>query len=137
MNIFFDSSALVKRYLEEPGSDKVEKLCAKADHIMVSMICLPEVVSALNRKTREGLITPHQYGVIKQRLGIEFEDFMTCPLTEQVIIWAIGFLEKFPLRAMDALHLASAFEIKADLFVSADRKQLLTAKKLKFKIHGV
>ena len=137
MNIFFDSSALVKRYIEEEGSGRVEKISRKAGDVMVSMICLPEIISAMNRERREGSINPGQYEIIKQRLLSEFEDFLSCPLTPDVIALSIGLLEKFSLRAMDALHIASALEIRADVFVSADKDQLRAAKKLRLKVYAV
>ena len=136
MNVFFDSSSLAKRYLEEEGSSAVEEICAKADEIVVSMICLPEIISALNRKRREKTLSVAQYEMVKQRVLAEFEDFLSCPLTPEVIALAVGFMEKFPLRAMDALHLACAFDLRVGLFVSRDKRQLMAARKLKFKVYA-
>jgi hypothetical protein len=48
-------------------------------------------------------------------------------LTVQVVQSAIGLLERFPLRTLDALHVACALEWPADLFVTADRRQLAAA----------
>jgi predicted nucleic acid-binding protein len=131
MNVFLDSSALAKRYLDERGSEKVEELCAKSRHIFVSIICLPEIFSALNRHQREGRISPDQYGMIKQAIVKEFEDFETCPLTSEVILLSIKFLENFPLRTMDALHLACCVDCSMEIFVSSDKRQLAAAKHLK------
>lgn len=47
-----------------------------------------------------------------------------CNLTIPVVVRAIGLLEKYPLRTLDALHVAGALEYRADLFVSSDRRQL-------------
>ena len=134
MSIFLDSSALAKRYLDEPGSDKVEALCSQGGQIVVSIICLPEIVSALNRRKRDRLISFQQYELIKQRLLAEFEDFLSYPLTPQVIASTIEYLEKYSLRAMDALHLACAVDVACAIFVSADARQLEAARKLKLKI---
>ena len=49
MKIFFDTSAFVKRYATEPGSDDVMDLCRQADSLALSIICLPEMVSTLRR----------------------------------------------------------------------------------------
>ena len=137
MKIFFDSSALAKRYLEEKGSEQVESLCGQASHVLVSIICLPEILSALNRKKREGIILPSQYTLIKQTLLKEFEDFLSCLITPQVLSKAIDLMEKYPLRTLDALHLACALEIKTDMFVTSDQKQLSAARKLKLKVLDV
>lgn len=137
MNLFFDSSALVKRYLEEDGSERVENLCLKSSQIIVSITCLPEIISALNRRKREGVISLQQYALIKQRALMEFEDYLSTPLTDEIITVTVGILEKFTLRAMDAIHLACAMNVSPTLFVSADVRQLQAARKLKLKIKKV
>jgi len=55
--IFFDTSALVKRYdPAEPGADRVRDLCQRAQGwtLLIARITPVEVASALNRKLREG-----------------------------------------------------------------------------------
>ena len=53
MKVFLDTSAFAKRYVVEPGSDKVMALCRQADDLVVSVICLPELISTLSRLVRE------------------------------------------------------------------------------------
>jgi predicted nucleic acid-binding protein len=53
MRVFFDTSAFVKRYVDEPGSDCVQELCSRADQIALSVVCFPEMISTLNRLVRE------------------------------------------------------------------------------------
>ena len=47
MRVFFDTSAFVKRYVEETGSVQVLDLCLQADTLVLSVILLPEVISTL------------------------------------------------------------------------------------------
>ena len=47
MKIFFDSSTLVKRYIQESGTAKINDLFVQTDQVFVSIIALPEVISAL------------------------------------------------------------------------------------------
>ncbi|HIJ69310.1 MAG TPA: hypothetical protein HPP81_01005 [Deltaproteobacteria bacterium] len=42
MRVFFDTSAFVKRYIEEPGADKVIEICMKAEELVLNVICLPD-----------------------------------------------------------------------------------------------
>ncbi len=49
-------------------------------------------------------------------------------LTDQVIIRAVEILEKWPLRSSDSIHVASAAEWSAQLFVSADERQCAAAR---------
>ena len=53
MLVFFDTSAFVKRYINESGTDKVLEWCDKATGIRLSGIVLPEIISAFCRLRRE------------------------------------------------------------------------------------
>jgi len=134
MRIFFDSSALAKRYIEEPGSQKVEDLCAQATLLAVSSICLPEVISGLCRLARDSILTKKQYEVTKEGLLKDFEDILVCNITPSVIRQAIQILETNTLRTLDALHIGCALEWKAEVFVSSDLRQIAAAKKIGLKV---
>lgn len=127
MRAFFDTSAFVKRYIEEPGSERVMEICREAEHLVLSLLCLPEMISTLNRLVREGKLSCGQYQHIKDLILEDFEDVEVCHITTEVITEAIGCLEKNPLRAMDALHLGCALVVRPDLFVSSDRRQIEAA----------
>jgi predicted nucleic acid-binding protein len=129
MRVFFDTSAFVKRYIEEPGSERVLEICMEAEHLVLSLICLPEMISTLNRLVREGKLSGDQYWQIKALILDDFEDVEVCDITTEVIKQTIGCLENNPLRAMDALHLGCALIVKPDLFVSSDRRQIEAAKR--------
>lgn len=137
MRIFFDSSAFAKRFIEESGSDQVEKLCMNARAIALSSICFPEIISALNRRLREKVLSRKQYSVIKNRMIEEFEDIEIINLIPEVISKSISLLEKNNLRTLDALHLASAILWNSDLFVSADQRQIAAAKKSGLKVRFI
>ena len=129
MHVFFDSSALAKRYIKEKGSEQVNEIFAKATTIFVSIICLPEIFSALNRFQREQKINHDQYTQIKESLRHDFKDFSVCDLTPVVIEKSILILERFPLRTMDALHVACAMQVETELFVTGDKKQTMASQK--------
>jgi uncharacterized protein len=133
MKVCLDSSAFAKRFVEEQGSDAVEAVCAQADELGLSVLCLPEVISALNRRLREHMLSPAQYRQAKQRLLDDVRDADIIQLTPSVVGSAIQVLEASPVRAMDALHIACALEWGADLFVSADTRQLAAAKRARLK----
>lgn len=129
MKACLDSSAFAKRFVEERGSDDVQAVCAQADELGLSVLCVPEVVSALNRRLRERALTPIQYRQAKQRLLDDVRDADIIQLTPAVVGSAIQVLEASPVRAMDALHIACALEWGAELFVSADARQLAAARR--------
>ena len=137
MKTFLDSSAFAKRFVDEVGSDKVEDSCAQASELGLSVLCVPEIISALNRRRRERSLTATQYVEAKQRLLDDVRDADIINLAVPVIGSAIGVLEESPVRAMDALHIACALEWGAQLFVSSDKKQLGTARRAGMKTHAV
>ena len=106
MKTFFDSSSFAKRFVEEEGSERVEAACAEASELGLSVICVPEVVSALNRRKREEALTADQYGEARQRLMEDVRDAVMINLTPPVIVAALRILDGNPIRAMDALHVA-------------------------------
>lgn len=137
MKLFLDTSALAKRYIAEQGSDTVLRLCREAEQLAVSVICLPEMISTLNRLVRERRLSRAKYQVLKQTLLGDLAGADLCELTTAVMRGVIRLLESNPLRAMDAIHVASAAAYGAELFASADLRQLAAARKLKLRVVDV
>jgi predicted nucleic acid-binding protein len=129
MKTFLDSSAFAKRFVEEVGSEEVEDICAGTTELAVSIICTPEIISALNRRVREKALSRTQYSIIKERLAGDLRDAVVVNLTSEILQQGISLLESNALRAMDALHIASALVWRADQFVSADVRQVAAARK--------
>lgn len=123
MRVFFDSSAFVKRYVYEAGTDKVLTWCDRASEIGLSGIALPEIISAFCRLRREGKIDAPQYRQLKSLLLADIEDAAICDLTPEVLSQAVASLENDVLRGMDAIHIGSAVALKADVFVTSDKRQ--------------
>ena len=137
MRVFLDTSAFAKRYVAEQGSDKVMALCQKADNLVVSVICLPELISTLSRLVREKKLAKADYRKLKGGAMADLEDVDICQITPEVMVSAVSLLESHPLRAMDALHVACALAVEPDMFVSADHRQLSAARKAGLKIVDV
>jgi predicted nucleic acid-binding protein len=129
MRVFFDSSAFVKRYVREDGTDVVLLWCDQATELCLSGIALPEIVSAFCRLLRENRVSPLQYRHLKTMLMADISDAAICDLTPEVIRHSIIGLEKNVLRGMDAIHLGSALALNVDMFVSADARQCVAARK--------
>ena len=129
MKTFFDSSAFAKRYVEEAGSDVVDTLCMEATDLALSVVCIPEIISALNRRVRERSLSARQYRTAKEALFKDIHDAVIVNLTPDVIMTCTAILEASPVRTMDALHVACAIQWGAELFVSADERQISAARK--------
>ena len=137
MKTCVDSSAFAKRFIEEEGSAKIEDVCSRATELGLSVLCVPEIISALNRRRREGNLTLAQYRQAKQRLLEDVRDADIIQLTPGVIATSIEVRESTPLRGADALHIACAIEWAAELFVSSDKAQLAAARKAGLTVRAV
>jgi hypothetical protein len=128
LRTFLDSSALAKRFLDEVGSARIAVILSSASQLGLSIIATTEVVSAFCRRRREGILAPNQYRAAKDALYAEVGDATIIPLSGQIFTRAVEILERWPLRAADALHVACAAEWRCDLFVSADERQCKAAR---------
>lgn len=123
MKVLFDTSALFKRYNEEPGSAQVRAISERAGEFIVAAHCKVEIASAINRQRHDGMVSPERYAGIMADVHQDFDEFSLLPLDSRVESLAIAAMERSRLRAMDALHIATAQAAKVDLFVTADRRQ--------------
>ena len=137
MRLFIDSSALAKRYIRECGSDQVLAHCAEADEIILSVLAVPEVMSGLNRLRREHSLSEDMYLQAKGSLAADVAGATVVGLTPAIVGKAVSCLESATLRAPDAIHVASALECQADLFLSADLRQCKAARAMGLKVEQV
>ncbi len=137
MKIFLDTSEFAKRYVDELGSAHVLQLCDQATSLVVSVICLPELISTLSRLVREKRLSKRDYQRLKQQVLGELADVDVCQVTPEILALVVELLELYPLRAMDAFHIAGAKAVDADIFVSADHRQIIAAKGAGLKVVDV
>ena len=128
MKTLFDSSAFAKRYIHEPGSDEVDTLCQEATAVGLCILCVPEILSALNRRVRERRLTGRDYATAKRHLLDDVADAEILNLTPPVVAQTALLLEQHPLRTLDAVHVACALVWGAELFVTGDQRQALAAR---------
>jgi predicted nucleic acid-binding protein len=112
LNLFFDTSALVKYFHLESGTDQVVELIDNAENqIWVSGLARIEFISAFYRKLRRGDIDSGQLQESLSSFDIEWDQFNQQPLSDTVITEADKLMRKkaskYGLRALDALQLAS------------------------------
>jgi len=128
MRLLLDSSALLKHYVQEPGTAFVRARLREADELLLSVLVWPEIHSSLNRLRREGALDDEDYAAIKERFAEDFGNATVVALAGGVLATSVRCLERARLRASDAVHVASALEAGADRFVSADRGQCWAAR---------
>ncbi|MGI9051873.1 MAG: type II toxin-antitoxin system VapC family toxin [Ilumatobacteraceae bacterium] len=117
MTVVLDSSALVKRYVDEPHQDLVRSI---ADAMVVSAIVRVEVPSALWRKHRLGELTDDEIEVLIALFEIDWsgDDANTTPalspvaMSDDLLASAAVHVGRHGLRALDGVQLATALLVQ-------------------------
>jgi uncharacterized protein len=122
MRIFADTSALLKLYLDEAGSDAVFSALAAASELAVSSIVVVEAHSALVRRCNAGEIAAEDYEPIREYLLEDLGNAWRVEVDDVLLTNAISAVERHNLRALDAIQLASALRCRPALFLSADSR---------------
>jgi predicted nucleic acid-binding protein len=133
--LFFDTSALVKRYYAEDGTDRVDELIeTDGSLVVISSLSIIETTSAFKRKQNRDEITEQQ---VDQLLGTFFQealdDFIIVPFEESSLQFAFDLVLKQDLRTLDSLQLSAAITINQETdectFVCADSELVSTAER--------
>lgn len=128
MKLAVDSSSFAKRYAQEVGTDKLDRLLESASELAFCIILVPEIISGLNRRLRERILSVADYRSVKKQLMDDVRDATVLQITPSVISRSVKLFETNALRALDALHVACALEWRADLFVTSDRRQFMAGR---------
>jgi hypothetical protein len=108
---YFDASALVKKYVEEKGSDLVRDRLLEG-RAATSRLSEVEISSALARRCREGNLSPAARDEALIAVRKDFQALVKVELSPQVITIARELLTGYDLRAGDAIQLASCLFLR-------------------------
>jgi predicted nucleic acid-binding protein len=106
---FADSSALVKRYRKEVGSDRLSKLLKSADLIVISRLTIIEVSAAIVRRSRGAGAPQEDLKIALSLLDADTEGlFDIIEFDEPVPTLAVAATRKHGLKGGDSIQLAAA-----------------------------
>lgn len=128
MNCYYlDASALVKRYVDEVGSEWLRDICAveQVPLLFTSRVTIVEVISAFARRARERTLSRADFTTVGDMFRVDcLNDYQIMPPSVPVVDVACSLLEHYPLRAYDAIQLATA--LSADRFLTQEGYPSLT-----------
>ena len=105
--VYFDTSALIKRYVSEKGSARVVSLLRRHD-LLSSAITPVEVMAALCRRKRNGELSDEDFAATLSRVHGERTRWELVELGGTVLSRAEEVIQgRLPMRALDAIHVAS------------------------------
>ncbi len=132
---YLDTSALVKYYIIETGTLWVRSLIDRRDAgqwgdvISTSALTWAEMISAFSRRHRSKGISARWCAALIDRFLTDGPRYSRLPVDDATIGLAIELIQRHPLRAYDAVQLATALRLDRVLrdnrlspvtFVSAD-----------------
>jgi predicted nucleic acid-binding protein len=129
---YFDTSALVKRYVVEPGRREVLQLLRK-NECVTSAVLPVELRSGLRRRVAEGSIDAARLPAILKHVAADRPYWTLVEVGTDVLAGAETLVAAHPIRTLDAIHVASArlFAARVSMpgltFVSGDKRQTETA----------
>jgi len=114
---YFDSSALVKRYMAETGSAWVQARCNDPVRTIATVdLSRIEVAAAFAAKWRGKFITQTEYQEARTKLVADAQKrYLLIPVTTQRVDEAIELTARHKLRGYDAVHLACALHLNRAL----------------------
>lgn len=112
---YLDSSAFAKLYLNEPGREAVEALVEETGRVAACAITYAEVRGVLARYLHQGRLTEEEYEGANAAFEADWTTTNVVDLTPALLRLAGDLLRAHAgLRAMDALHLAAALEVRTN-----------------------
>ena len=125
---YFDTSVLIKRYVQEASRRQVLQLLRR--HVCVTSAVLPvELRSGLRHRVAEGTLDAARVPAILKRVAADRAYWTVIEVAPDVLAAAEQLVALHPLRTLDAIHVASAqlfatrLSLRTLLFVSADKRQ--------------
>ncbi len=129
MKAFIDTSSLIKRYVQESGSDAFEKFLETISEILIAPTTWLEIHSVLERRLREKTMSKADAELIELNAYADLQYMGIIKWNEELEKTAAALIRKYQLKVMDSIQLASGKLSKSDLFVTSDKQLYAHARK--------
>ena len=135
VEVYLDTSALIKLYVAEAFSTEVERFVAEVDRIVISRLGMLEWHCAMARRLRTGQITEDYLNLARTEFTRHLAEnyFRIVPYDDTLLSDALRVLDSVnpvPLRTLDAIHLTAARNAGVTRIATADRIMSEAAGKL-------
>ncbi len=133
MTLYVDSSALLKRYVDEPDSDRAEQFLANDPRLITGRHTVVEVRRNLSR-----LLAPADAAAARRDFTTDLRSFSIVELDASTCELAATIAEQTGVRTLDALHLGAARRLGTTVgFLTFDIRQATAARSLGFTVVGI
>jgi uncharacterized protein len=114
--LYLDSSALIKHYQIERGTEELDKKLeaelATSGAVFTSVLTYAEIHAVFSRRARERLISPTECSEMQGNFDADWRSgFTHVPIDSSVLSFVRQIVNSHPLKGSDAIHLASALSM--------------------------
>lgn len=127
MIAYFDTSAFIKMIIAENGSDEVRRYWRTVDKVASCELLLIESTASLVRANRSKRLSTANYASALRLLDDLYQQINIVGVSSDLVRLACLLSKTEKLRSADAIHLAAAQTLKAQVFVGADKELCLAA----------
>ena len=124
MICYLDTSALVKLYVCEEGTDLVRQQVSETSIIATSKVAYPETRVTLARGLREETLTLAAYKEAVMNFIADWTSYFVLELTDAVIYKAGELAERYKLSGFDPIHMASVLTLAAVLAQESSKENI-------------
>jgi predicted nucleic acid-binding protein len=114
MIYFLDTSALIKRYVSESGSDQVRRLLRRNVEIAVARITEAEAYAAIARAVRMNVLTDDDRDRVFEQIAEDVAAARVVEIRRNVVGEVRDLVLRWPLRGYDAIQLSCALRLQAE-----------------------
>ncbi len=142
MKVYLDTSALVKRYLEEQGSDIVDSLFERAYKEEIALVAsqwnIGESVVVFDKYRQRGIISDalEIFKILQKELYVlsRLGSFKIVPVSADIIVESLPIIFRHHIYIADAVQIVTCRKEKCDFFLTFDKKLESIAKLENIKI---
>lgn len=110
--IYFDTSALAKKYVNEIGTEEIRGIIDSGSTIVTSKLTYAEMLSAFARRTRAGDISESEFDQLANDFESDWQSFHAIDFQDELFALVKQVIRAYALRGADSIHLASALWIR-------------------------
>jgi uncharacterized protein len=138
LNVYVDSSALVKLLIAEPESEQLLGRLSQAK-LFTCRVTYAETRAAIARRAREAPAKVQEWSEARAHLEADWAGFRVIEMVQSLVLCAGEFADVFGLRGYDAIQLAAGHSAHTAMmedmsFLSYDRRLNRAARLLGLKL---
>ena len=133
-SLYVETSALLKRYVQEPESDDCQMILDAHSHRITSRITITETLINLRKR-----LSTTEFAIASKLFQSDIDVFDVVEFDAELGFRAIDAAAGNSLATLDAIHLASALRVKGPqvAFLTYDRRLANCAKKSGLRVLGL